>query len=164
MSEINKIILSENIIYKGIIKMPDGWEVKKDDIVKHITASNYYTDYKNPFCKEVDRVETYILDYLRAEQKLKLETGKNNIGSFYEKNERSKPQMEHNYADYICLYGVETDPNTCNVVMHFDDITHVHKLETNNFIVFPTKYMYYIENKNNSYLNYINKFFLRNCS
>lgn len=159
--KINKIILSENVLYNGEVKMPEGWFIKKDTIVKHITASNYYVDYKQPFCKEVSIVETYILDYLRAEQKLKLETGKNNIGSFYEKNERSKPQIEHNYADYICLYGVETDPNTCNVVMHFDDITHVHKLETNNFIVFPTKYMYYIENINNSYLNFVQKFYFK---
>lgn len=159
--KINKIILSENVLYNGKVKMPEGWFIQKDIIVKHITASNYYVDYKQLFCKEVSIVETYILDYLRAEQKLKLETGKNNIGSFYEKNERSKPQMEHNYADYICLYGVEIDPNTCNVVMHFDDITHVHKLETNNFIVFPTKYMYYIENINNSYLNFVQKFYFK---
>jgi hypothetical protein len=159
MSKINKIILSENIIYKGIIKMPDGWEVKKDDIVKHITASNYYTDYKNPFCKEVDRVETYILDYLRAEQKLQLKTGFKNSSVFYEKNERSKPEISHNYCDYVCLYGVETDLNTCKLVINFDNNIYSHKLETNNFIIMPSKYMYYIENTNNSYLNFIQKFF-----
>ena len=159
MKKITQIILPKNSIYKGIIEMPDGWRIKKDIIVKHITLNNYYTDYKNPFCKELDRVETYILDYLRAEQKVKLETGISNHGFFFEKNERSKPFVEHNICDYICLYGVETDPNTCKVVIHLNDNVYDLLLETNTFLIIPAESMYYIENANNSYLNFINKFF-----
>lgn len=159
MKKINKILLSENILYEGIIKMPEGWHIKKDTIIKHITINNYYSDYKNSFCKELDRVETYILDYLRAEQKLRLETGKPNVGFYYEKNERSEPVFKNNYCDYVCLYGVETDYNSCEIVIHYDNNYYRFKLQTNSFIVIPSEYMYYIENKNNSYLNYINKFF-----
>lgn len=159
MNKINKKILSEVIMYEGVVQMPEGFEIQKDEIVKHITAHQYYEDYKIPFCKEVSRIETYILDYLRAEYKLPFETGKKAIGYFYQSNERSKPQFDDNYSDYTCIYTVETDPNTCSIILDKENFNF--KLETGNFIVFPSSLMYYIENVNNSYLNYIQKYYFR---
>ena len=159
MNKINKIILSENLVYEGTVDMPKGWHVKKEEVVKHITVNSLYTNYTNTFCRELARVETYILDYLRAEQKIKLETSIQNKGLFFERNERSKPFIEHNICDYVCLYGVQTDSDTCKVVINFDNNTYTKDLETDTFIIIPSRYMYYVENENNSLLNFINKFF-----
>jgi len=71
--------------------------------------------------------------------------------------------------DWICLYGVEIDPGTCTIVIKYDDNRKKDKkwrvnLENNKFVMFPATLEYYIENKNNSYLNYIQTFNYVNAS
>jgi hypothetical protein len=87
-------------------------------------------------------------------------------GTFYEKNEISKPKLEvdlinlRNSPDFVFLYGVEIDPKTCQIELFYDDNRRKGKssvifLENNKFIMFPATQLYYIKNIKNSYLNYI---------
>jgi hypothetical protein len=162
---INKNILSEIALYYGKVKMPKGWEVEKDILVKNATVSQYYDDVKYPFTKPADRINTYITEFIYLEHKLLIEH-RENYGSFYERNQVSKPQFHLNYAslkegfDFVLLYGIEIDPKTCEIVISYDDnrrknLEWTINLETGKFIMFPTSLNYYINNKNNSYLNYI---------
>ena len=123
---INKKILSEIGIYSGSIKMPEGYEIKKDELVKNITVSNYYEDISYPFSKEWDKIKNFIVDYSKIKHELYL-IPKKTFGKYYERNEISKPLLEvdpidlKNSPDYVLLYGVEIDPNTCEIVIHYDD-------------------------------------------
>ena len=91
---------------------------------------------------------------------------KESFGSFFERNERSRPMVAANTADlinasdYVFLYGVGTDSESCEVFIYYDNKrlanqVYRHKLETNEFVMFPATQLYHIENNNNRYLNYI---------
>ena len=162
---INKKVLSEIDVYSGKIKMPKGFEIDRSELVKNITVTNYYQDVNHNFSKEWDKVKTFISDFFLLEHKLGL-APKESFGSFFERNERSRPMVAAdtadliNASDYVFLYGVGTDPGTCEIVIHYDNkrltnLNYRHKLETNEFIMFPATQLYYIENNNNRYLNYI---------
>ena len=162
---INKKVLSEIDIYSGKIKMPERFEIDRSELVKNITVSNYYQDIGHPFSREWDKVKSFISDFFLLEHKLGL-AAINTFGKFFEKNEISKPIITAdsfdliNSPDYVFLYGVGTDPGTCEIVIYYDDNrrknkVYRHKLETNEFIMFPSTQLYYIENNKNRYLNYI---------
>jgi hypothetical protein len=89
-----------------------------------------------------------------------------NYGNFYERGETSKPKLEINLMDlknsndFVLLYGVEIDPNTCKIIINYDDNKRKGKrfeynLNNDDFIMFPTSQLYYVENNKNSYLNFI---------
>jgi len=162
---INKKVLSETALYFGNLKMPKGYEIEKDLLVKNITLSQYYEDVEYPFSRTWDKINTFITDFMRVEYKIDLQS-KNYYGSFYERNEISEPQLHLNFSnlkdspDFVCLYGVEIDSNSCNIIINYDDnriknLKHEIKLRTNEFIILPSSVSYYIKNLNNTYLNYI---------
>ena len=90
---INKIILSETALYFGKIKMPKGYEIEKDELVKNITLSQYYEDVKYPFSKTWDKVNTFICDFMRVEYKINLQN-KDFLVIFMKK-------MKHQNLNYI---------------------------------------------------------------
>ncbi len=162
---INKKILSEIALYQGFVKMPEGFEIEKDVLVKNILLSQYYEDIDYPFSITWDKLKTYITDFIKVEYGLNL-IPKKSYGNFYEKNEISKPKLEidsvdlKNSSDFVLLYGVEVDPKTCEIVIYYDDNRRKGKsynvfLENNMFIIFPSSQLYYIKNHKNSYLNFI---------
>jgi len=162
---INKKVLPEIGIYSGNIKMPEGYEIKKEELVKNITVSNYYEDINYPFSKEWDKLKNFVTDYSKIDHGLYL-VPKKTFGKYYERNEISKPLSEvdpidlKNSPDYVLLYGVEIDPSTCEIVIYYDDNrrkgrSYNFNLETNNFVMFPSTQKYYIKNNKNSFLNYI---------
>ena len=162
---INKKVLSEIDIYSGKIKMPEGFEIDRLELVKNITVSNYYEDIKYPFSKEWDKLKNYVSEFFMLKHKFGLVTI-DTFGKFFEKNENSKPMLTAdsfnliNSPDYVFLYGVEIDSGTCEILIHYDNNRrknniYRHKLETNEFIMFPSTQLYYIENNKNSYLNYV---------
>lgn len=165
---IKKQILTDTALFVGEVKMPKGWHLEKDEMVKHITISNYYEDVDDKFYKTRDRLETFIREYMHLEHKYVITRGDGHYPSakYYERNEISKPILEVNpfnlkvSPDWVCLYGVEIDPGSCKIIITYDDNRKKNKtwtvdLETNKFIMFPATLQYYIENKNNSHLNYI---------
>jgi hypothetical protein len=164
--QITKIQLSETAIYWGRANMPKDWHIDKERLIKDITLSNYYEDVSYPFSKTWDMLKTYVCDFMRLEQKIDL-SAKKTFGNFYEKNEISKPKLEINFAnlnespDFVCIYGVEIDKDTCNLNLFYNDnrkfgCTWTIPIETNKFIIFPSSLQYYITNSKNTYLNFIN--------
>jgi len=162
---INKKILSEIALYQGFVKMPEGFEIEKEILVKNILLSQYYEDINYPFSITWDKLKTYITDFIKVEHGLNL-IPKKSYGNFYEKNETSKPKLEidpvdlKNSSDFVLLYGVEVDPKTCEIVIYYDDNRRKGRsynvfLENNMFIIFPSSQLYYIKNHKNSYLNFI---------
>ena len=123
---IQKNILSETSIYFGKVKMPKGFEIEEDELVKNIILSSYYENVEYPFSRTWDKLKTYVLDFLRIEHNLNL-INKKTFGNFYEKNEISQPKLEidpidlKNSPDFVFLYGVEIDPKTCEIIIHYDN-------------------------------------------
>ena len=105
---IEKKILSEISIYFGQIKMPKGFEIEEDELVKNITLSSYYENLNYPFSITWDKLKTYVTDFMRIEHNLNL-VPKKSFGNFYEKNEISCPKLEvnpvdlKNSADFVSL-------------------------------------------------------------
>ena len=162
---INKKILSEISLYYGVVKMPKGFEIEKDELIKNIFLSKYYENIEYPFSISFDKLKTYISDFMGVEHKLNL-IPKKIYGNFYEKNEISEPKLEidpvdlKNSPDFVLLYGVEIDNKTCEIVINYDDNRRKGRswninLENDKFIMFPASQSYYIKNVKNSYLNFI---------
>ena len=165
MNIIKKTTLSEIALYQGIIKIPEGFQIEKDVLIKNILLSQYYENIEYPFSITFDKLKTYITDFMKVEYGLNLIIKKIN-GNFYEKNEISKPKLEtnpvdlKNSPDFILLYGVEIDPRTCEIVIYYDSNRRKGRsynifLEKDMFIMFPASQLYYIKNNKNSYLNFI---------
>jgi|13_taG_2_1085334.scaffolds.fasta_scaffold16348_3 hypothetical protein len=165
---IEKKIITAVPLFTGNVDMPKGWHLEKDEMVKNITIKNYYEDVKDKFYKTIDRLETFIREYMHVDHRRHITRGDGHYpyGRYYEKNEISKPMLEVNpfnlkaSPDWVCLYGVEIDPGSCKIIITYNDNRKKGKkwivdLETNKFVMFPATLEYYIENKNNSYLNYI---------
>lgn len=162
---IKKDILSEISIYYGEVKMPKGFEIEEDELVKNITLSSYYENIEYPFSITWDKLKTYITDFIKVEHNLSL-IPKKSFGNFYEKNEISTPKLEidpvdlKNSPDFVLLYGVEVDSKTCEIVIHYDDNRRKGRsrniiLEKNMFVLFPSSLLYYVKNNKNSYLNFV---------
>ena len=162
---MEKKVLSEIAIYHGDVKMPKGFEIDKISLVKDITLSHLYEDIEFPFSIPWDMLKTYITDHIRIKHGLNL-VPKNTFGNFFQGNEISKPLLQinkndlKNSPDFVLLYGVELDPKTCKINIHYDDnrrkglIVPI-ELEINKFVMFPSTQLYYITNTGNSNLNYI---------
>jgi hypothetical protein len=162
---INKKVLSEIAIYQGKVKMPKGFEIEKDELVKNILLSKYYENLNYSFSISWDKLKTFIIDFMTTEYDMSL-VPHVNYGNFYERGETSKPKLEINLMDlknshdFVLLYGVEIDPNTCKIIINYDDNKRKGKrfeynLNNDDFIMFPTSQLYYVENNKNSYLNFI---------
>ena len=162
---INKKVLSETALFFGELKMPKGYEIETGLLVKNIALSHYYDDVEYVFSKAWDKINTFITDFMRVEHKINIQS-KDYYGSFYERNQISEPQFHLNFSslkdspDFVCLYGVEIDSDSCNIIINYDDnrrknLKHEIKLKTNEFIILPSSTPYYIKNQNNSYLNFI---------
>ena len=159
--KINKIIFENETLYQGTIKMPKNWDIKTNDIVEHIKQINFNENYNNWFCKEASGAEIFILDYLRTEHKLQVETSKPSEGFIFKQNEISEIESEHNYCDWVCLYGVDIDINSCSVLINSNttEDKFKFKINQNDFIIFPSSLKYNIENINNLKNNFLQKYF-----
>jgi|TARA_R110000803_G_C11987305_1_gene321506 hypothetical protein len=162
---IKKKLLSEKALYFAQAKMPKGFEINRPSIVSDIFLSNFYEDYKPPFNKALHSLIIYVSDFMRLENKLDL-IPHNKKGMFFEKNENSNLMLEidptdlKNSPDFVMLYAAEVEDKTCEVVIEYDDNRRAGKdwtilMENNRFIIFPSTQKFYIKNKNNSHLNFI---------
>lgn len=163
--KINKINLSEKSLYFGEVKMPKGFEIERPTITSDIFLSNFYEDYKPPHNLSLERIITYVSDFIRLENDLDL-IPHSKKGMFFEKNENSDYLLEvdptnlKQSPDFVMLYGVEIDKKTCQITFEYDDNRRVNKiwkinLENNKFIMFPSIQKFKIKNVNNSHLNFV---------
>ena len=90
---IEKTILTEIPLFTGEVKMPKGWHLEKDEMVKQTTVSHYYEDVDYLFYRTLDRLQTFILDYMRMEHNHAIVKGNGHepTARYYERNEISKP-------------------------------------------------------------------------
>tara|TARA_R110000787_G_scaffold148515_1_gene262434 strand:- start:170 stop:685 length:516 start_codon:yes stop_codon:yes gene_type:complete len=162
---INKKILSEIALYNGKVKMPKGFEIEKDILVKDILTSQFYENIDFPFSRTYDKLKTYFVDFMQVEHNIML-IEKEGYGNYYEKNEVSKSQykvdpvdLKHS-ADFVLLYGVEIDSDSCTININYDDNRRKNRtwlitLKTDSFVMFPADCRFYIENSKNTHLNFI---------
>jgi|TARA_R100001079_G_scaffold5365_3_gene3298 hypothetical protein len=162
---IKKKTLSEISLYTGTVKMPEGFAIEKDRLVKDILMYQFYDNVDYPFSRTYDRLQTYFREFMQVEQNITL-IEKSGYGNFYERNETSKPQCKvdpvdlRESPDFVLLYGVEIDSDSCKIHINYDDNRRKNRtwsvpLKTDDFIMFPADKRYYVENRKNTHLNFI---------
>ena len=159
---MQKKVLSEQAIYSGEVKMPEGFEIDSLEMAKAILESSY-TDEKVPFSKTWDRLNKFIKEHIRVKFNLTLNNMKTR-GDMYLPKDKTNPLREtdlndlKNSPDHVCLYGIIAEDVLVRIYYNdnrrqgkFIDIN----LSTDKFIIFPANNFYHIENRQNKKLNFI---------
>ena len=168
---MQKVVLSEVSLVHGEVKTPKGFEIDRVKIKDGIITSfikqdriskndkNYsYQDYKVPFCLPLQWLKDYLRDHYKAEYKITL-ISKIDFGVLLNPKEKSflrnhvNPVDLKNSPDYTCIYVVECEKDSCELVIEYDDnrrkgrTWHI-PLKNNCFYIFPSIQKYFIsENK-----------------
>lgn len=160
---MKKKVLTEQAIYYGDLKMPDNFEIDRPQLALDIFKFSFTNKF--PESKELDKVRTYIRNYLLAKYNISVEEKKLE-GFLFKPSEITKPYMDINFeylkdsVDYTMLYGVGVED--CIVTILYDnnrkkqqyhDIPLIH----NKYIIFPSSNMYFINNNQKNNLNIILK-------
>ena len=164
---IKKKILSEISLYQGDVSMPKGFEIDRSILATKILNQSF----KNlidpsvgfPFSKAWDMLNTYIRDFIKIKHNLNL-VNKSTWGNIYNPNETTYPLLNidqlnlRNSPDYVLLYGVGVQ--ACTVRIHYNDNRRKGRkwnieLKNNEFIMFPSTCMYYLTNKQQDILNFV---------
>ena len=159
---MQKKVLTEQSLFYGDINMPIHWDIDRNDLAHHILHSDL-TNEKLQFSKTWDKLNTYIVDFMRLEHGIDL-IKKLTWGNIYKPNETTIPLLNidpvdlRNSSDFTMLYGVKI--KDCFVRIHFDDNRRKGRswdieLKNNMFIMFPSTNMYYITNNQKDSLNFV---------
>ena len=159
---MHKKVLSEIDLHYGTIDMPKGFEIDRDKLQSDILSSQI-KNYKFPFSREWDKLNTYMREHINLEHDFTL-INKETWGNMYKPKEISIPLLNidpvdlKNSADYTFLYGVNV--KDCSVRIHYDQNRRAGRswdipLKDNEFIMFPSTQMYYITNNQTDSLNFI---------
>ena len=159
---MDKIILTEQILYFGDVTMPKGWDIDRDKLAGDILQSQIQKK-EFPFSRNWDMLNTYMRDHINLEYGFNL-INKKTWGNIYKPTETSIPLLHidpvdlRNSPDFTLLYGVKVDK--CWVRIHYEDNRRKGRswdieLKNNKFIMFPSTNMYYITNNQKDSLNFI---------
>jgi len=160
---MHKIKLTEQAIYHGDVKMPEGWHINSEELTADILESKL-KNKPQKFSKNWDRLNTYIIEHTMLRHSFPI-CKKETWGNVYEQNENTPPILEVNLMDlnsspdYVCLYGVNVED--CIVNIAYDDNRFKNKvwtipLKNNKFVMFPATNLYNIENnQKNNKLNFV---------
>tara|TARA_R100001594_G_C3959642_1_gene245033 strand:+ start:153 stop:671 length:519 start_codon:yes stop_codon:yes gene_type:complete len=163
---MRKILLSEIAIYHGQIKMPEYFEIDRETIFYHMLKEGVNKEIKEtPFSRELDKLRTYIREYIFIKHGLVLE----NFGTesdFYFPHERSRPTTHldpmnpKQSPDYVCLYGVNVGKDSCKIIIEYDNnkikgCVKEMSLNNNDFVLFPSTLKYHIDKNRSEQLNSI---------
>jgi len=159
---MKKKVLSEIGLYYGDVTMPKGFEIDRDKLQSDILKSQI-NNTKFPYSREGNKLNTYLRDHINLEYEFQL-VNKETWGNFYKPKEISVPLLNidpvdlRNAPDYTLLYGVNV--KDCSVRIHYDDNRRKGRswdipLKNNQFIMFPSMQMYYINNNQKDSLNFI---------
>ena len=178
LSEMQKKVLSEIDLYQGYVSMPEGFEINRKEIqmsifssfVMNDTISNnpldYSSlDYKVPFSRALGMLNTYLMEFFNIKYKKNL-INKECFGNLYILGEQSilrrlvEPLDLRNSADYTCIYGVEVENNSCNLIIEYDDNRRKNRtwaipIRNNYFIMFPSIQRYFITKNRTGKINTI---------
>ena len=163
---MRKILLSEIAIYYGQVNMPENFEIDREIIFYEMLREGVNDTFKEtPFTRELDKLKTYIREYILIRHDLTFENF-DSKSNFYFPQERSKP-LTHmdpmnltSSPDYVCLYGVNVGQNSCNVIIEYDENRVKGKirempLNNNSFVMFPANLKYHIDKNRSEQLNCI---------
>ena len=159
---MRKKILSETAIYYGDVSMPKKFNIDSLSISKSIIES-LYTKQDYTFTKEFDKLNSYVIEYMRLKYNLVLSNRKM-YGSIYIPNENDSPPISvnpmdlTNSPDFTLLYGVNTVD--CLVKIYYDNnriknLCEEIDLKQNLFVMFPSTCSYNIINNQKNNLNFI---------
>ena len=159
---MQKKVLTEQSLFYGDINMPIHWDIDRNDLAHHILHSDL-TNEKLQFSKTWDKLNTYIVDFMRLEHGIDL-IKKLTWGNIYKPNETTIPLLNidpvdlRNSSDFTMLYGVKV--KDCFVRIHYEDNRRKGRswdieLKNNMFIMFPSTNMYYITNNQKNNLNFV---------
>ena len=161
---MKKKILTEIPLFYGEVEMPENWDIDREKLSQEILNSTLL-DKPFKFSKTLDILDTYIKDYARAKHDLHI-VNKKTWGNVYKPKASSLPLVQvnpvdlKNSPDYVLLYGVKIEKDSCLVRIHYDDNRRkgrswdIH-LQCNSFVMFPATQMYFIFENNSDELNFI---------
>ncbi len=158
---MEKIVLSEQLLFFGNIKMPKGFEINKDELSKNILESKIQN--KEFFCKSFDKLNTYIKEFINVKFNISI-VNKKKWGNAYKPKTLTPPLIEvdpvdlKNSPDFTMLYGVNVEK--CFVKIFYDDNRRKGRswdieLTNNKFIMFPSTNIYIISNEQQDHLNFV---------
>lgn len=159
---MHKKILTEQAIYYGDAKMPEGWDLNKEEFTSNILESRY-TKQPIKFSKNHDRLNNFVIEHIRLKHDICI-CQKETWGNIYKPKEVTNSLLEANIMDlkespdFVLLYGIQV--KDCIVNISYDDNRIKDKswsmpLTNNKFIIFPSTNKYNIENNQTDSLNYI---------
>jgi len=159
---MRKILLSEQAIYYGDIKMPEGWEIDRNHLSGYILQSNI-RDSEFLFSRTWDKLNSYLVEHIRLKYKIQL-VSKKTWGNIYKPTETTEPLLNidpvdlKNAPDYVVLYGVLV--KDCMIHIHYDDNRRKGRLwniplNNNSFVMFPSTNLYHLSNKQSDSLNFV---------
>ena len=154
--------LSKIDLHHGYIKMPKGFEIDREKLSIDIFTSTIYNK-EFPFSKSWDMLQTYLREHINLEYNFLL-ISKKTTANIYKSNECSKSFLQvdpvdlKNSPDYVMIYGVNIEKDSCKVIIDYDDNRRKGRnweipLENNKFIMFPSTQRYFVKN---SLLNQLN--------
>tara|TARA_R110002020_G_scaffold118777_1_gene271293 strand:+ start:1543 stop:2058 length:516 start_codon:yes stop_codon:yes gene_type:complete len=159
---IIKEILTDNSVYRGVVKMPKGVEINSLELIGSILESEKnYLPIKH--CKSFDKLNNFIREFMQVEHKICI-ANKKTLGEFYKPKEITKPILQTDPVDidacpdYVLLYGIQT--TGCFVRIHYESLKSNKQyldfeLKKNNFLFFPANLQYQISNMQSKELNFI---------
>lgn len=122
-----------------------------------------YEDYAVSFTQPFTWVQDYVRDFFALDYKKTL-ISCSHWGNIYGPLEQSRnrsnadPVNFSKTADYTYVYGVDVQPDSCELVIEYDDnrrkknTWHI-PLETNKFILFPSTQRYFISKNKGCEMN-----------
>ena len=160
---MKKILLSEKAIFHGKVSMPKGFELNIEKIINELHESLFK---KKPiFSIELDRLTTYIQDYMRATYGIQI-VKQEYSGDIYEPNKLTLPLLDidpmdlAHSPDFTMLFGAKA--KDCIVRIFYTrnrkkELFWDHEIKTNSFVMFPSTCRYIISNNQIEELNIIQK-------
>jgi hypothetical protein len=161
---MQKKVLSEIDLYFGQIKMPENFEIDREELSVNILLSIMHNK-EFPFSRSLDMLNTYLCEHIRLNYNFSL-VPKKTMGDIYspEKYSNSLLQVDpvdlKNSPDYVMLYGVNVGKGSCKVFIEYDDNRRKGKsweinLNDNDFVMFPSIQRYHITSNTSEQLNFI---------
>lgn len=161
---MKKKVLSEIDLYFGQIEMPKDFEINREKLTLDILL---YKSYKNnfPFSKTWDMLQTYLREHINLEYDFTL-VHKKTTGEIYKPREYSHSLLQldpvdlRNSPDYVMLYGVNVEKNSCKICIEYDNNRRKGRnweifLNDNDFVMFPSTQRYHVTANTSEQLNFI---------
>tara|TARA_R100001086_G_scaffold40928_1_gene17974 strand:+ start:441 stop:944 length:504 start_codon:yes stop_codon:yes gene_type:complete len=158
VSGMHKKVLSELNFYYGDVKMPKGFEIDRISLAIDIFKSEICQMDFN-FSRPFDMLNRYIIEYFQLNFK-KAIFNTSCFGNIYYPNESSFPILKSKDCDYVMLYCIKIEPDSCFLRMFYDDNNNKDNwwdipLKDNKFILIPSSLNYFISHNESNDMNII---------